>query len=142
MITPTDAVIAAARALLEKSVEWQQAFPDSAVPDPVDHAAATLRAALAAYDAAPDGWLPIESAPRDGRKLLMIEGDRIQVCYPKLFPRPIDDENRHLKPSDWPSKPGDLWEYFRDDEWAKGHTWAMRPTHWRPLPPPPETPHE
>ena len=136
MTDPTEAVIAAAREALENLARIE--LKDKWARDSAD----TLRAALAAYDAAPDGWMPIEMAPRDGRKLLMIKGSRFQVCYPKLFPRPIDDENRHLKPSDWPSKPGDLWEYFRDDEWAKGHTWAMRPTHWRPLPPPPETPHD
>ena len=132
MTSPTEAVIAAAREALENLARIDP--KDKWARDSAD----TLRAALAAYDAAPDGWMPIESARRDGRKLLMIEGDLIQVCYPKLFPRLIDDENRHLKPSDWPSKPGDRWEYFRDDKWAKGHTWSMCPTHWRPLPPPPK----
>lgn len=80
-------------------------------------------------------WQDIGTAPRDGRKLLMTDGVNIQVCYPKRFPRPI-----HLMDGDGEdcsSQPGDIWEYFRDDIHASGHTWSMEPTHWMPLPSPP-----
>ena len=38
-------------------------------------------------------------------------------------------------------KAGDVWEYFRDDVNAPGHSWSMTPTHWMPLPEAP-TPEE
>jgi len=81
-------------------------------------------------------WMPISTAPRDGRKLLMTDGRKTQVCYPKLYPRQIDQLDGH-DPSRWESRAGDLWEYFRDDVNAPGHSWSMVPTHWMPLPPPP-----
>jgi hypothetical protein len=73
-------------------------------------------------------WQPIDTAPRDGRRILCSDGHEIQVCWPKQFPRPIapgDDLSV--------SKPGDAWEYFRDEKYAPGHTWSMVPTHWAPL---------
>lgn len=79
-----------------------------------------------------DAWQPIETAPRDGCRLLMTDGEEVQVCYPKLFPRPISAGDDMTE-----SRPGDRWEYFRDDEHAPGHSWSMRPTHWMPLPSPP-----
>jgi hypothetical protein len=81
-------------------------------------------------------WQPIETAPRDGRHLLMTDGEHVHVCYPKLFPRPVD---KMATPEDAAaSKPGDVWEYFRDEINAPGHSWSMVPTHWMHLPPPPE----
>jgi hypothetical protein len=77
-------------------------------------------------------WLPIETAPRDGREILGYEDGVIRVCRPKEFPRPFtlgDDMSM--------SKPGDRWEWFRDDEFCPNHTWSMEPTHWMPLPAPP-----
>lgn len=78
-------------------------------------------------------WQPIETAPRDGRKLLMTDGENIHVCYPKMFPRPLHPETDLNV-----SMAGDRWEYFRDNVNAPGHTWSMCPTHWMPLPPLPE----
>jgi hypothetical protein len=82
-----------------------------------------------------DEWRPIETAPRDGTWIIASDGDAIRVCYPKAFPRPLaesgDDQNFLT------SRAGDVWEYFRDDEHAPGHSWSMCPTHWMPLPPPP-----
>jgi hypothetical protein len=74
-------------------------------------------------------WQPIETAPRDGRELLMTDGTVKRVCYPKKFPRPIvagDDLTI--------SKPGDVWEFFSDYEIVRGHSWSIIPTHWMPLP--------
>lgn len=85
-------------------------------------------------------WMDIETAPRDGRRILCVDVDcedveaSIRVCYPKLFPRPITSvEELEV------SRPGDVWEYFRDNENAPGHTWSMVPTHWMPLPDPPDS---
>jgi hypothetical protein len=77
-------------------------------------------------------WQPIETAPRDGREILGVCGDMIRVCWPKLFPRPITPGDDMTD-----SRPGDRWEYFRDNEHAPGHTWSICPTHWMPLPLPP-----
>lgn len=74
-------------------------------------------------------WQPIETAPRDGRPLLMTNGEMVRVCYPKLFPRPVAHGDDRAT-----SRAGDVWEYHRDDEHAPGHTWSIVPTHWMPLP--------
>lgn len=58
---------------------------------------------------------PIETAPRDGREIIGINGDFVRVCVPKMFCEKT-------------------WEYFRDETHAPGHTWSMEPTHWLPLP--------
>jgi hypothetical protein len=78
-------------------------------------------------------WNQIETAPRDGRRLLMTDGERIEICHPKRFPRPLD---QMATPEDAAaSKPGDKWEYFRDEDNAPGRSWSMIPTHWMELPP-------
>jgi len=82
-------------------------------------------------------WQPIETAPRDGRRLLMTDGASVHVCYPKLFPRPIE-ELSGTNPELWESRKGDSWEYFRDQLNAPGHSWSIKPTHWMPLPAPPK----
>lgn len=76
-----------------------------------------------------NNWQPIETAPRDGRKLLMTDGKEIQVCYPKLFPRPIAGEDEKSLQQ---SKAGDRWEYFRHPK--SNDTWSLTPTHWMELP--------
>jgi hypothetical protein len=79
-------------------------------------------------------WNPIETAPRDGSHLLMTDGHSIHVCYLKLYPRPLslDDDMSQ-------SMAGDVWEYFRDQENAPGHSWSMIPTRWMSLPAMPES---
>jgi hypothetical protein len=52
------------------------------------------------------GWRPIESAPKDGTRVLLWDGRRQHV--------------------DW---------------WNHGWWNTSRPTHWQPLPPPPEPDH-
>lgn len=79
-------------------------------------------------------WQDIETAPMDGTPILCVNNDGfIQICRPKLFPRPIHPDGGDMtKP-----RKGDWWEYFRDDLYAPKHTWSMIPTHWMPLPTPP-----
>jgi hypothetical protein len=60
--------------------------------------------------AAADQWLPIESAPTAGTVLLWSDGEMVMG---------------------FPLKSGAFWE-----ESISGR--AIRPTHWRPLPAPPE----
>ena len=75
-------------------------------------------------------WMTIDSAPKDGTRILGFDGDAaepIQICYAKAFPKPFDGYSE-----EWPR---DKWEFFRDDKHAPGHSWSFFPTHWMPLPP-------
>lgn len=82
-----------------------------------------LTDALAAYDAAPagDGWRPIESAPKDGKWLLLYgNGSGFMACtFVGYWGRRYADE-----PLGW------------QEAFALRQPPA-RPSHWRPLPPPP-----
>lgn len=83
---------------------------------------ADLRARITAALAEKDdgGWLPIESAPKDGTYILVYCGDDFQaVCY--------------WSDSIWATK-GGAWIY---DE-CRSDTVELQPTHWQPLPPLPE----
>lgn len=72
-------------------------------------------------------WMPIESAPRDGTKILA-------HCQP----RHIDSGN----PMGW-DYVGVIWwrkDKFQDSIWPWRHSLndsAAEPTHWMPLPEPP-----
>jgi hypothetical protein len=61
----------------------------------------------------PPGWMPIETAPKDGRLILLITGRGVCV---------IGKRNKHL----------DIW-VERD-----GRETPRTITHWMPLPPPPQ----
>lgn len=98
-------------------------------------------------DPVPDanGWLPIETAPRDGSSILACDAQtgEIHVCAPYALPRPVRGSDGHLEDMSV-SKAGDRWCLFRLDypnedvpELQHGHTWSMYPTHWQPLPLPP-----
>ncbi len=80
-------------------------------------------------------WKSVKSfpPPRDGRQLLMTDGEHVHVCYPKRFPRPLSQINSYDENGASFSKLGDVWEYFRD-ETVPGHSWSMVPTHWMEIP--------
>jgi hypothetical protein len=80
------------------------------------------RAAVTAYFAeAGDGWMPIETAPKDGtRVLLMLRG-----------PKPPEMIARWTQA--WTSEDDDPLEWINDEENAIYGT----ATHWHPLPAPP-----
>lgn len=101
-------------------------------------------AAIAAMRGEPVGWQPIESAPRDGTAILAygtMPGENARVngwvcvretkwrCYPKGSPGYAR----------WETGDGTLglgWDWYESvHNWA--HTWT--PTHWRPLPTPPDS---
>lgn len=50
-------------------------------------------------------WRKMTTAPRDGQRILCTDGEEIQVCYPKLFPRPLspNEDVETIK-----SMPGDV----------------------------------
>ena len=60
------------------------------------------------------GWQPIESAPKDGSMMLISVGDRGGVG------------------ESWFSRSDDKWY------WASGDAAQSTPTHWMPLPSPPD----
>jgi len=65
-------------------------------------------------------WQPIETAPRDGTKLLGYEGDgRINTMW-------FESQYVWVSPGAWIS------DYNRSD------TYEHQPTHWMPLPEPPQ----
>jgi hypothetical protein len=65
------------------------------------------------------GWLPIESAPRDGTRILAYEdGNHYALEWCQEFPEPD----------------GGYWKCFC----GQYVTITPEPTHWMPLPAPPE----
>jgi hypothetical protein len=88
-----------------------------------DVANAILRALEARGCQIVQGWLPIESAPKDGTEILL---------WPAIR-RPVERQV--------PSAVG-RWSKYRElecwDDLAVGHhNGFWKPTHWQPLPPPP-----
>ena len=73
----------------------------------------------------PSGWMPIETAPKDGT--LIVLGSRNGVWIGKYLP---------LYGSGY--RPDNPWSsmLLNHDHMAERYTW---PTHWMPLPPPPTT---
>ena len=59
-------------------------------------------------------WQPIESAPRDGKSILVTDG--YDVC------------DAYFRGGDW-------WQYQCGDDW---YSTSINPTHWMPLPSCPE----
>jgi len=66
------------------------------------------------------GWRPIETAPRDGRHILLYERENDSVCEGRY----VTDACRWFERN---AHPTDAW----DGE-------IYRPTHWMPLPSPPK----
>jgi len=92
---------------------------------------------------APDGWHDIATAPKDGTPILIFEGHRHRECH-----MPIDAlrEGEISYSCDDPRL-----QWFDDRRWSIGYwrPWggwgnrnsaAVTPTHWMPLPAPPEAP--
>lgn len=83
---------------------------------------------LGAQSPGPSGWMPIETAPKDGTKIALLgtlasnPGFGIRACVSRWCEH--DEAPYHLRGGGWPwSSPG-LSDRFL-------------PTHWQPLPPPP-----
>ena len=75
------------------------------------------------------GWMPIETAPKDGSLILLFRPAAFE--WGKVAPGKWEDQKYSKKPQPY-------WEI-----WLKiGNTRDSRewnPTHWMPLPPAPET---
>ena len=94
-----------------------------------DEKALTLADAILSLIRAEDGWMPIESAPKDGTRVL-------------LWIVPREDSWGTVEPS---AVIGD-WVVWLDrehragmrDGWSWYGSAQCEPTHWRPLPSPPK----
>ena len=89
------------------------------------------RAALDGPEVAPNGWQPIETAPRDGRELLLFS--------------PYDEPNEYVGFWGWTELPQGHPDYWAGwsyvDELLINHCIdEPAPTHWMPLPEPPGSP--
>ena len=126
------------RATLEQLVESLEEVSDYinryAVPahqlelDPIDEAITAGRAALA--NAEPAGWQPIETAPKDGRPILLFGDCRVTSgnwSAPSETPRIIYQDG-FAPDTEW-----DEWEPYWES-WDGGFTEEHPPTHWMPLP--------
>ena len=93
----------------EMQVSGRDAIIDASSDDNLDtstdDAAAIYRAMLTA---APDPWQPIETAPKDGRPIIVTDGAAVY---------------------------GSAWWHGRDSVWLDCD--GCTPTHWMPLPAPP-----
>jgi hypothetical protein len=66
-------------------------------------------------------WRPIETAPKDGRWMLI---------YDSAGPGPKRDDDDY---PDWPPVMTARWE--RENGWTgEGRIWPEDPTHWMPIP--------
>ena len=83
-------------------------------------------ARLLREEADAQGWRDIATAPRDGTPI-MVYCPRAGVVAPAKW-----DDNRFAK------KPRPYWTHWGERIW--GTLWIRddQPTHWRPLPPPPQ----
>lgn len=106
------------------------------------------RTALSPAPPAPSPWRPIETAPRDGSRMLLAyrtslgKWRRVIAFYASKFAVEQDDYN-----SDWCDydEAGD--RYFLPEGWyecienwddySSVHMSGVEPTHWTPLPPAP-----
>lgn len=85
------------------------------IPEQVQRDAETSRATRAVFEKRARGtstqeWRPIETAPKNGMRVLAWDGSVVRVVY------------HHHRHTTWTTEPG---------------AWTFRPTHWMPLPGPP-----
>jgi len=73
-------------------------------------------------------WFPIETAPKDGRWVLVYGGRSVHDRKDGLSGR-FECDCRTVVMACW--IPNGEWEGMADN-------WTHYPTHWMPLPPPPE----
>lgn len=82
---------------------------------------------LDAYDARQ--WRPIESAPKDGTRVMLCRpraGNDVRIVFGSWDADP------------YAQKPRPFWSDDQDRIWGRDHQRKMVPTHWQPLPAPPQ----
>lgn len=70
-------------------------------------------------------WLPIESAPKDGTRILL------------FFPNDVGVISGEWNFERFYEKPRPHFTHDQEQRWGVRHMRANQPTHWQPLPPPP-----
>ena len=117
------------------------------MPDMIVDADASWQVVGPLYAAPPtaqaEGWMPIETAPKDGTHILL----HAPACEHEGAPVQARTTYGHWRaPSDTPCikyqdgfAPEPEWEDFEPfwASWDGGFTEEHPPTHWMPLPPPP-----
>lgn len=86
--------------------------------------------------ATPGDWLPIETAPKDGRQIVTgyrNERGKWHVCLARYHAADTllagEDDDELSNEEGWYAASAEEWEET---------TYLLSPTHWLPLPPPPE----
>jgi len=72
-------------------------------------------------------WLPIKTAPKDGTRVDLWGINHLH--YARMGRRVVNVSWGAVR--DWAGN--------ERDDWQTGHGEDFEPTHWMPLPPPPET---
>jgi hypothetical protein len=68
-------------------------------------------------------WQPLETAPKDGTQIRAFDGEAIAAVM-------------WIEDCDFDGGYG--WTDRTVASWGMQHYWQMKPTHWMPLPPPPD----
>lgn len=71
-------------------------------------------------------WQPIESAPKDGTRILL------------FFPNDVGVISGEWNFERFNANPKPHFTHDQEQRWGVRHMRANQPTHWKPLPPPPE----
>ena len=82
--------------------------------------------------AAKAAWMPIESAPRDGTRVIVANKHGVTTAYwgdAQVWDVPWNDATQNLHWVRWECEDYFYSEHLLDE---------LEPTHWMPLPPPPE----
>ena len=99
------------------SVSVKHWCPKSPLTSFIEMKAKTKEEAVALWNTRADKavlyWQPIETAPKDGKRVLVTDG--FEVC------------DAYFRSGEW-------WQYECGDDW---YSVSINPTHWMPLPQPP-----
>ncbi len=144
----------------EALTTWANAYPESVFPAPdlakaaklleaggmtldaisadaMRHIAKTMhadfadcRAAIAALQAEPQGWMPIETAPKDGRSMLLGYPNRAGKWRTVRGQWFSDAEIAET----WEEEGAEGWYETSVECEDLPNCWSIEPTHWMPLP--------
>ena len=99
-----------------------------------DAAFEAVRAAIAALQAEPQGWMPIETAPKDGRSMLLGYPNRAGKWRTVRGQWFSDAEIAET----WEEEGAEGWYETSVECEDLPNCWSIEPTHWMPLPTPPK----
>ena len=84
-------------------------------------------------------WRPIETAPKDGRHVILLDAGHPDDYHTRVVNAFWGDMMAGYEPDDQKNYAWCNW-HMGLRKTSNGETWyiVLSPTHWRPLPPPPE----